>query len=87
MKPRTASPLAIRILLAAWALPRAEDGIPEHEWTSDAAMDAREHLKRLGLIEAGLCKVTPKGAAWIEGICSMPLPVEHVTWKLPETRK
>lgn len=91
-KPTRAPPMKINMMLHFYAVvgPYA----PESARTSPAYTQFVKELLREGLIErptkeerehhpGWAYKATAKGAAWVNAICTVPLPVERTRWVIP----
>lgn len=73
-----ASPLTINIMLACHVSPEPEGVVGERVWHSEASKIVRAWLLAEGLISMhGLhYRSTERGEAWVESICTTPLPVQ-----------
>lgn len=67
------SPIKINFMLACWASPSPESVIWPGGWESPAGIGTREWLRKEGLID-GNNRATERGKAWVEMICTVPLP-------------
>lgn len=70
----TVPPLTIQIMLAHYVSPTPSGVVGEHVYKSMAGTETANLLLDAGLIEEN-GEVTEKGKAWVEMICSTPLPV------------
>lgn len=75
------APITIKIMLACHCSAAPELQLGAEQWNSFAGLEARTWLLESGLIDSDN-RSTPKGKAWVQFICSTPLPV--ATWALPE---
>lgn len=91
LPPGAVSPIKLNMLLAIFCSPEYANAsgsgyITEKTWNSPAGAEARIWLKRNGLINETAQDLTDKGHAWLRAILTVPLPVSHETWEVPNDR-
>ena len=83
------TPLEVQMLLdvhtKGYAFPASAPGSPPTP-PSSSHVSALEKLKAEGMISPASAfashELTPKGAAWLEAVLTLPLPVE--SWRIPD---
>lgn len=73
-------PIAITFMLTCYFSPEPAIQLGV-QWNSEAGCKMRNWLMRNNLIDAEY-SATERGKAWVDFICSTPLPI--VRWALPE---
>ena len=73
-------PIAIRLMLACHIGTDPASLFGKDEWNSSAMLVWRKKLYEDGLVTENL-STTPRGEAWVNFICSTPLPVQQ--WVRP----
>lgn len=85
------APIHITFMLACHCSPDPEENLGHAHWNSPAGYSTREWLVNNELLEpiytdptapGNKYTVTDRGRAWVEFICSTPLPV--IEWRLPD---
>lgn len=75
------SPLQIRIMLHYYTNPEAWDGSSAVTW------DCVDELAGNGMLKINTTKpiveITDKGSAYVNKLCSIPIPVETTTYTFP----
>lgn len=77
------TPLTIEIMLQCYCSPNPTANISERIWNSPAAKETREWLLSERLIDLE-DRATDRGRAWVDFICSTPLP--EMKWVMPAAR-
>lgn len=75
------APIYIKFMLACYVGTNPHEQLGERCWNSSAGNDVRDYLQFHGLID-GENRPTDRGKAWVDFICSTPLP--EVSWTLPK---
>lgn len=77
------APIHITFMIAFYTRgENAIDEIGEACWHSQKGLEVRRFLIDEGLIDSDNGHVTDRGEAWVDFICSTPLP--EMSWTLPK---
>lgn len=69
----TQPPIVINFMIACYVSPDPQTNLGSQTWNSEVGLKTREWLLLNGLVgEDG--RATDRGIAWVEQICSTPLP-------------
>ena len=74
-------PLTIELMLMCHYRADPYNGFPSSVWQSKSMDEARAWLVDNDLVTEDRLRPTARGAVWVSGICSVPLP--EANWKIP----
>jgi hypothetical protein len=74
------APITINFMLACYTSASPPAQLSEGQWNSPSGQEARAWLRDNGLVDNSY-NATERGKAWVQFICSTPLPV--AVWTLP----
>jgi hypothetical protein len=75
MKETSMSPLALKVLVECCVSGKPGTNMMFEQWNSDPAREIRQQFYRDGITNSD-DTATDRGLAWLEIICSTPMPVQ-----------
>jgi hypothetical protein len=78
----TVYPVTITVMMACYFSSEPEKAFVS-TWASQSWVSARDWLLKEGLIDKGH-KSTERGDVWVKAMCTVPLPIEQMTWVIPK---